>query len=139
MKKVMGFTQNPRSGRAGAIRFDPAATLEIGTVLVLNDVRFERSSSALDARFQPDLEQLARTMLRFEVRIRIAGHTDGEGVLSAINSSARNAPDRRNFLKHMESRPIEWKPLAMACHSPSPRMTLPRDARAPAHGIEIIQ
>jgi outer membrane protein OmpA-like peptidoglycan-associated protein len=48
-------------------------------VLVLNDVRFERSSSALDARFQPDLEQLARTMLRSVVRIRIAGHTDGEG------------------------------------------------------------
>lgn len=59
-----------------SIRLQP---LEIGTVLVLNDVRFERSSSALDARFQPDLEQLARTMLRSEVRIRIAGHTDGEG------------------------------------------------------------
>ena len=53
--------------------------LEVGTVLVLRDVRFERSSAALDARFQPDLEQLARTMQNAEFRIRIAGHTDGEG------------------------------------------------------------
>lgn len=53
--------------------------LEIGTVLVLNDVRFERSSAALDANFQPDLEQLARAMLGSELRIRVAGHTDGEG------------------------------------------------------------
>ncbi len=53
--------------------------LEVGTVLVLRDVRFERSSAALDPSFQPDLEQLARTMQNAEFRIRIAGHTDGEG------------------------------------------------------------
>lgn len=53
--------------------------LEVGTVLVLRDVRFERSSAELDADFQPDLEQLARTLKTSEVRIRIAGHTDGEG------------------------------------------------------------
>lgn len=53
--------------------------LEVGTVMVLNDVRFERASAELDASFQPDLEQLARTMLGSTLRIRIAGHTDGEG------------------------------------------------------------
>lgn len=53
--------------------------LEVGTVLVLRDVRFERSSAELNANFQPDLEQLARTLKTSEVRIRIAGHTDGEG------------------------------------------------------------
>jgi outer membrane protein OmpA-like peptidoglycan-associated protein len=53
--------------------------LEVGTVLVLRDVRFERSSAALDPSFQPDLEQLARTMQNAEFRIRIAGHTDGQG------------------------------------------------------------
>lgn len=53
--------------------------LQVGTVLVLNDVRFERSSAALDASFQPDLEQLARTLNGTNLRIRIAGHTDGEG------------------------------------------------------------
>lgn len=53
--------------------------LEVGSVLVLRDVRFQRSSSVLDASFQPDLEQLARTMQNAEFRIRIAGHTDGEG------------------------------------------------------------
>lgn len=53
--------------------------LKVGTVLVLNDVRFERSSSVLDPSFQPDLAQLARTLERSDVRIRIAGHTDNEG------------------------------------------------------------
>lgn len=53
--------------------------LKVGTVLVLNDVRFERSSSELDATFQPDLAQLARTLANSDVRIRIAGHTDDEG------------------------------------------------------------
>ena len=53
--------------------------LKVGTVLVLNDVRFERSSSELDATFQPDLVQLARTLSNSDVRIRIAGHTDDEG------------------------------------------------------------
>ena len=53
--------------------------LEVGTVLVLRDVRFERSSAELNASFQPDLEQLARILKASDVRIRIAGHTDGEG------------------------------------------------------------
>lgn len=53
--------------------------LTIGTVMVLTDVRFARSSSELDVLFQPDLEQLARTMLQSDIRIRIIGHTDGEG------------------------------------------------------------
>jgi outer membrane protein OmpA-like peptidoglycan-associated protein len=56
--------------------------LEVGTVLVLRDVRFERSSAELNANFQPDLEQLARTLKTSDVRIRISGHTDGEGSAS---------------------------------------------------------
>ncbi|MBN30490.1 MAG: hypothetical protein CL845_00625 [Crocinitomicaceae bacterium] len=71
-------TLNPTDGHEPFVSIG-LQHLEIGTVLVLNDVRFERSSAVLDARFQPDLEQLARTMLRTEVRIRIAGYTDGEG------------------------------------------------------------
>ena len=68
----------PKEGQEPVVSIE-LQRLEVGTVLVLRDVRFERSSSALDARFQPDLEQLARTMQNAEFRIRIAGHTDGEG------------------------------------------------------------
>ncbi len=61
----------------------PLSRLQVGSVLILKDVRFDRSSSTLETIFQPDLEQLARTLLMSDLRIRIIGHTDGEGAVEA--------------------------------------------------------
>ena len=83
--------------------------LEVGTVLVLRDVRFERSSAALDARFQPDLEQLARTMQNAEFRIRIAGHTDGEG--SAERNQALSEERALSVARFLEAFGIEGSRL----------------------------
>ena len=47
--------------------------------MTLRDVRFEKSSADLADSFQPELEQLAKTMLQSEIRIEIIGHTDGDG------------------------------------------------------------
>lgn len=53
--------------------------LEVGITMTLRDVRFEKSSAELDGSFQPELEQLAKTMLQSEIRIEILGHTDSDG------------------------------------------------------------
>ncbi len=49
--------------------------------MTLRDVRFEKSSAELDGSFQPELEQLAKTMLQSEIRIEILGHTDSDGTV----------------------------------------------------------
>ena len=54
--------------------------LEVGTMISLQDVRFEIGSAVLDTVFQPELIQLAKTMLQSEIRIRVIGHTDAQGV-----------------------------------------------------------
>ena len=53
--------------------------LEVGITMTLRDVRFEKSSAELDGSFQPELEQLAKTMLQSKIRIEILGHTDSDG------------------------------------------------------------
>jgi outer membrane protein OmpA-like peptidoglycan-associated protein len=53
--------------------------LEIGTTMTLRDVRFDKSSADLIGSFQPELDQLAKTMLQSLIRIKIIGHTDADG------------------------------------------------------------
>ncbi len=53
--------------------------LEIGTTMTLRDVRFDKSSADLIGSFQPELDQLAKTMLQSLIRIEIIGHTDADG------------------------------------------------------------
>ena len=57
----------------------PLERLRVGMTMTLRDVRFEKSSADLADSFQPELEQLAKTMLQSEIRIEIIGHTDGDG------------------------------------------------------------
>jgi outer membrane protein OmpA-like peptidoglycan-associated protein len=57
----------------------PMERLRVGMTMTLRDVRFEKSSADLADSFQPELEQLAKTMLQSEIRIEIIGHTDGDG------------------------------------------------------------
>jgi len=52
---------------------------EVGTVLMLKDVRFASGSADLEAVFQPELEQLAALLLANEERVQIIGHTDDRG------------------------------------------------------------
>jgi len=71
-------THDSNSHPDGVVRIE-LTRLEVGTVLVLRDVRFARSSFELDNAFQPDLSQLASTLALSDIRIRIVGHTDNEG------------------------------------------------------------
>jgi outer membrane protein OmpA-like peptidoglycan-associated protein len=73
-------TLNSNSHPDGVVRIE-LKKLEVGTVFVLQDVRFARSSFELDDAFQPELSQLASTLLDTDIRIRIIGHTDNEGSL----------------------------------------------------------
>lgn len=73
-------TLDPNSHPDGVVRIE-LTKLEVGTIFVLQDVRFARSSFELDDAFQPDLSQLASTLLDTDIRIRIIGHTDNEGSL----------------------------------------------------------
>jgi len=79
----------------------PLDELQIGSVFILKDVRFDRSSAALDTLFQPDLEQLARTLLTSDLRIRIVGHTDGEG--SAQTNQQLSEERARSVVKYLHS------------------------------------
>ena len=51
----------------------------VGMTMTLRDIRFEKSSADLAGKFQPELEQLARTLNQSDIRIQITGHTDADG------------------------------------------------------------
>jgi outer membrane protein OmpA-like peptidoglycan-associated protein len=53
--------------------------LVVGMTMTLRDIRFEKSSADLAGKFQPELEQLARTLNQSDIRIQITGHTDADG------------------------------------------------------------
>lgn len=73
--------------------------LEIGTTLMLRDVRFETSSAVLDQVFQSELNQLVETMKHSAVRILIIGHTDNRGGDEAnLKLSADRAATVANYL-----------------------------------------
>jgi outer membrane protein OmpA-like peptidoglycan-associated protein len=74
--------------------------LEVGMTMTLRDVRFEKSSANLENSFQPELEQLAKTMLQSEIRIRIIGHTDSDGTLEDnLKLSGQRAESVAHFLE----------------------------------------
>ncbi len=78
--RTWSFAHNDSSkAKAHAFFEIPLSRLEVGTVLLLRDVKFETNSSTLGAVFQPELDQLVSTMESSEIRIRIVGHTDDEG------------------------------------------------------------
>ena len=77
----------------------PMTRLEIGTTLMLRDVRFETSSAVLDQVFQSELNQLVETMNHSAVRILIIGHTDNRGGDEAnLKLSADRAATVANYL-----------------------------------------
>ena len=74
--------------------------LEVGMTMTLRDVRFEKSSANLENSFQPELEQLAKTMLQSEIRIRIIGHTDADGSTeNNVKLSGQRAESVARFLE----------------------------------------
>ncbi|MFZ8835441.1 MAG: OmpA family protein [Flavobacteriales bacterium] len=80
----------------------PLWPLEIGSILILTDVLFETSSSSLAPDFQPELEQLAKTMKQSDVKIRITGHTDGLGnTRDNLELSLSRARAVRDYLVEM--------------------------------------
>lgn len=74
--------------------------LQVGMTMTLRDVRFEKSSANLENSFQPELEQLAKTMLQSEIRIKIIGHTDSDGTLeNNLKLSSLRAESVAHFLE----------------------------------------
>lgn len=115
--------------------------LKVGTVLVLNDVRFERSSALLDPNFQPDLAQLARTLATSNIRIRIAGHTDGEGTKERNQAlSEARAEAVANYLKSLGIQPERMETVGYGMSRPIATNDTPEGrAMNRRTEIEVIQ